>query len=611
MTSGDTIEPQAPMLSIVVAAESASAAPRLVATLASIVAQTSQDWQLVVGVGARAGADVDTALSRQGLDAGGARSTQVRTVPFHGSRSEGWSEACSVVTGQYVMILDPGVALSANAVATVGAELARWPNGEPGQSERGTVTPDLIYGDEDVLSVDGTRTDAFYKPAFSPDRLRVQDYLGEAVMYRTELVRQVGGLRPVHEHQARYDLTLRIAEQSECIVHIPAILVHVPLSDRVRQPDGSVAAVVQEHLDRTRFQSVVEEEVQIADGVGGRQSIVARLSPRLTRHPKASVIIPTGGSSRVIRGRRQRMIDLALKSLASTRYPNFEIVVVFDRSSGEELKTSVRHALAGQPHHLVQDDRPFNYSQACNLGVARSTGDILVFLNDDTEIVRGDWLERMVMFAMAPQIGAVGVKLLYEDGRLQHTGVWARNGHVAHRYSGFAPDHTGVRGSLAVQLNCSAVTAACMAVERIKFEDVGGFCTDLPLAFNDVDLCFKLQMAGYRSVVDNDNVVVHLESSSRNPSTHQWELDHVHHRWRPVMYFDPYDNPNNTGRDCDEYPPTPPGLADARWEDGAFQRAGRTWRRAPIEVDEAGVLGGVAAELVEVASPGRPVVDHR
>lgn len=608
MASGDGsagVVERLPVVTIVTAADSLAAVSMLETTVSSVARQSSAAWELVVAVGPTVLPEVEALARRVGVNVGrGGYSTAV-VVPFHGSVAEGWSAAISSASGHYVMVIDAGTSIAVDAVSVVCSEMERHGYRSEGQLASIDGLPGLIYGDEDTIDGDGRRGNGFYKPSFSPDRLRVQDYLGEAVMYRRDLVKQVGGLRTGHGMSARYDLSLRVAEQAECIVHIPAILVNVAKIEGRAETDGSLAAVVQEHLTRTRFPGQVVEERVVDDGLINRQSVVAALAPRLDRHPNVSIIIPTGGSSRVVRGRRQRLVDLALDSLTKTDYPNIEIVVVFDRNSDMELQHEVGQLLLGRPHRLVQDNRRFNYSQACNLGAAQASGEVLVFLNDDTEIVNRDWLDRLVMYATHPQIGAVGVKLLYEDGRLQHTGVWAREGHVSHRYSGFDASHNGVRGSLIVQLNCSAVTAACMAVERFKFEHVGGFCTDLPLAFNDVDLCFKLQMAGFRSMVDNDNVVTHLESSSRNPSTHQWELDHVHARWRPTMYFDPYENPNNTGRDCDEYPPTPPEMADDRWRTGRFQRNGRIWRRAPITVedlcsDRLTSTWGDSTELVEV-----------
>jgi GT2 family glycosyltransferase len=224
----------------------------------------------------------------------------------------------------------------------------------------------------------------------------------------------------------------------------------------------------------------------------------------------------------------------------------------------------------------VREDRPFNFAQACNLGAVRSRGEVLVFLNDDTEIIQPDWLERLVMYATRPDVGAVGAKLLYGDRRIQHAGTWARHGNPHHRYVGYRWDHPGYLAALTTAQNCLAVTAACLAVERSKFADVGGFATRFPLAYNDVDLCLKLSRSGYRTVVDCATTVIHHESSSRDPSVADWEFDLLRDRWGPVLDNDPYDNPNHSAHGVDEYPPTPVGLTDLRRSDGADYRA-RAW----------------------------------
>jgi GT2 family glycosyltransferase len=225
----------------------------------------------------------------------------------------------------------------------------------------------------------------------------------------------------------------------------------------------------------------------------------------------------------------------------------------------------------------VADDRPFNFAKACNLGAVRAGGEVLVFLNDDTEIIQPEWLERLVMYATRPDVGAVGAKLLYGDRRVQHAGTWSRHGHPHHRYVGFGHDHPGYLAALTASQNCLAVTAACLAVERSKFEEVGGFAALFPLAYNDVDLCLKLSRSGYRTVVDCATRVVHHESSSRDPLVAGWELDQLRRRWAPILDNDPYDNPNHTASGVEEYPPTSVNLAQLRDRASTADYRARCW----------------------------------
>jgi GT2 family glycosyltransferase len=154
--------------------------------------------------------------------------------------------------------------------------------------------------------------------------------------------------------------------------------------------------------------------------------------------------------------------------------------------------------------------------------------------------------------------------MLYGDGRIQHAGTWSRYGSPAHRYVGYHRDHPGYLAALVTAQNCIAVTAACLAVEKRKFEQVGGMATMFPLAYNDVDLCLKLGRVGYRTVVDCATEVIHHESSSRDPSVEEWEFDALQRRWGPILRADPYDNPNHTAPQVEEYPPTSTYLVDLR-----------------------------------------------
>jgi GT2 family glycosyltransferase len=267
----------------------------------------------------------------------------------------------------------------------------------------------------------------------------------------------------------------------------------------------------------------------------------------------------------------------AVESLVEhTTYTNFEVVIVLDEASEQELGHDLR--ILDTRVRVVQDNRPFNFSGSCNLGSVFAIGDVLLFLNDDTEIIQGDWIQRLVMYAQQPDIGPVGAKLLYADERIQHAGIWSRHGGPGHRYPGFRRDHPGHMGSLFTAQNCMGVTGACLAVERHKFEQVGGFSLSFPLNFNDVDLCLKLFSRGFRSVVDCGTEVVHLESASRNPSVKPGEYELLRDRWSEFLDQDFWDNPNHTGHGVQEFPATSESLLQT-WE--AIDREGvcgaRVW----------------------------------
>jgi GT2 family glycosyltransferase len=240
--------------------------------------------------------------------------------------------------------------------------------------------------------------------------------------------------------------------------------------------------------------------------------------------------------------------------ISETAYPNYELVMVLDRNSSQELEDNLID-IGGDRVRIVRDESEFSFAAASNLGAIASDGEILTFLNDDTEVAMSDWLERVVMYATRPALGAIGVKLLYADGRIQHAGVWARAGGPGHRYPGYRASHPGYMNSLWLAQNCIAVTGACLTVERRKFEEVGGFSTLFPLNFNDVDLCLKLSSAGYRTVVDCATVHTHLESSTRDPAVKDWEYYRLRDRWERFLERDPWDNPHHIAHGVEEFPP--------------------------------------------------------
>jgi GT2 family glycosyltransferase len=197
---------------------------------------------------------------------------------------------------------------------------------------------------------------------------------------------------------------------------------------------------------------------------------------------------------------------------------------------------------AGDGHaRVVPYRKPFNFADKCNVGAVVAEGEHLLFLNDDTDVVTPHWIESLLMYSRAPGIGAVGARLLFSDGRLQHVGVVMDAGatHAHHIYSGYAGDHAGYFNSCRTPCNYSAVTAACIMTPRTVFEQVGGFTRDLPVNFNDVDFCLKLREAGYRVVYDPGCELYHHESSTRPARVEQEEIELLDRRW-PAFERDPF-----------------------------------------------------------------------
>jgi len=381
-------------------------------------------------------------------------------------------------------------------------------------------------------------------------------YVAHLTIYRRSLVEKVGGFRSGFDGSQDHDLVLRVTEKARRVIHVPQLLYHWRESPTSTALDPSSkdwayeagVRAVQSHLERTNFPARAERNYQWPG--------IINLEPELETNPHVSIIIPTGMSTRIINGAEEVLVDKAVESIfEQTSYQNFEVIIVLDQKSPASSVEHLKQLGKTGQIKVVKDQRKFNFSKACNLGAARSNGEVLIFHNDDTEIIQSNWIERLIMYSTRNDIGAVGVKLLFGDGMINHAGIWSKGGHPGHRYRNYGPDNPGYYASMTTAQNCIAVTGACLAVERKKFEQVGGFSTIFPLAYNDVDLCLKLNRSGFRSVVDCATTVIHHESSSRDPKVEDWEMDLIHDRWKPMLSYDPYLNPNYTGDGVEEYPP--------------------------------------------------------
>ncbi|MGI9597138.1 MAG: glycosyltransferase family 2 protein [Acidimicrobiales bacterium] len=531
------------------------------ACIDSVRAQTTAEWELCLVADGPQPPEVDRLLDVED------DRIRVHRRPENGGIAAATDDALAMARGEFIALLDHDDTLAPEALGTTAWEID------------GTDEVDFVFTDEDHLdSITGERINPFYKPGFSMERLRQQMYFGHMIVCRRSLALEVGGFRPGFDGSQDHDLALRAVERARKVLHIPKLLYHWRESPTSTAMDSEAkdwayeagVRVVASHLERTGFPA---RPARNPDWPG-----IIDLEPELADRPKVSIIIPTGGAGRIVHGRDVVLVEQALRSIAEkSTYPDFEVIVVLDRHSPESLVATLREVGGSLDISFVGDSREFNFSKACNLGAVRAAGQVLVFLNDDTEVSMSDWMERLVMYSTRPDIGAVGAKLLYGDGRIQHAGTWSRYGNPAHRYVGYLADHPGYLAALATAQNCVSVSAACLAVERSKFDEVGGFTPLFPLAYNDVDLCLKLSRSGYRTVVDCATEMVHHESSSQDPSVADWELDLLQRRWGPVLAADPYDNPNHSADGVEEYPPTSTFVADLRDHFGESDFRARAW----------------------------------
>jgi GT2 family glycosyltransferase len=363
---------------------------------------------------------------------------------------------------------------------------------------------------------------------------------------RRSLVEEVGGFDADVEGSQDWDLILKVTERARAVAHVPRILYHWRMLETSAAGGGEDAKpwafeagtrALQAHCDRIGMPARVERD---RDHPG-----VYNLEPELDRRPPVSIIIPTAGRRRRVRFEEIVLVTHCVRSIVETStYDEYEIVCVADTSIDLGILEELR-AIGGDRLRIVPFNRPFSFSDKVNAGAIRSEGEHLLLLNDDIEVITPDWLERMVMYSSHPGVGAVGGRLVFEDGRLQHVGVLFENGGFpGHPYREFPPDFTGYSNSVLVAQDLLAVTGACMMTPRDVYEEVGGLSETLPVNYNDIDYCLKLGALGLRVVYDPGTRLYHFESSSRSPEVEDWELQTLIGRWGGVTDPDPYSNPN-------------------------------------------------------------------
>jgi len=404
---------------------------------------------------------------------------------------------------------------------------------------------DLMYSDEDKIDLIGRRSWPAFKPGFDADLLCGFDYLGHLVAIRTSVVKQVGGFRSEADGAQDWDLVLKVTERARAVLHVPRVLYHWRGLETSTAGAGEEAKpwafeagkrAIQAHCRRIGLEAVVERD---QDDPG-----VYHLEPRLESQPRVSIVIPTAGQMREVRYEELSLVVNCVRSiLGRSTYENYEIVVVSDEKTPEGTIDELR-ALAGDRLRVVSHEGEFNFSARINAGAVCSEGEHLLFLNDDIEVATPNWIERMVMYSSLPEIGAVGGRLLLEDGRLQHAGVGFEGGLPGHPYYGYPGDGPGYANAVKIARNLLAVTGACLMTRRELFEQVGGLSTTLPVNYNDVDYCLKLRDGGQRVVYDPDLVMYHFESSSRSSAVEDWEKQFLLERWSATTEPDPYSNPH-------------------------------------------------------------------
>lgn len=405
---------------------------------------------------------------------------------------------------------------------------------------------DFIYSDEDKITARGEYCEPHFKPEWSPDTMMSTMFTGHVSCVRHSLLETVGGLRSQYDGCQDWDFVLRMSEQTRRISHVPKVLYHW------RIIPGSVAA------DIAAKPYVLEASRQVRMDAIKRRGLEAKVEPllqvpgyfrvayRLRGKPLISIIIPTRDNENVLR----RCIDSLLQH---TGYRYFEIIILDNGSVAPDTVAYLHMLRQLDGITVIRHDAPFNFSELNNIGVRAAKGELLMFLNDDTEVLQQDWLERMGGFAQLTHIGAVGAKLLYPgSNQVQHAGVLNLKTGPHHAFLLQDADTLGYYVRNLLEYNWLAVTGACLMVSREKFDAIGGFYEGLPIAYNDIDLCMQLHDAGYYNVVCQAVRLVHHESASRGldhlDPAKMTRLEHakahLYERNPGYFQYDPFYSPN-------------------------------------------------------------------
>ncbi|MEO6340633.1 MAG: glycosyltransferase [Caulobacteraceae bacterium] len=521
----------APLISVIVPVYET---PRqwLDAAIQSVRGQVYPHWELCLSDDASTDPEVRRALERHAAEDARIR-LHFRAVRGHISANS--NDALALATGDYIALLDADDVLSEDALYRVAVEIAAEPS------------LDMIFSDEDKIDPLGRRVTPNFKPDWNLALMLAQNAFSHLGVVRRSLVERAGRFREGLEGAQDHDLALRCSRLTDAsrIRHIPRVLY------QWREAEGSTAAgadrkpyataaarrAVSEHLAALGLEAEIE--------AAPNDWLQVHYRPNTT--PTVSIVIPTTAGALFHRC-AESLFDL-------TAYPHLEVLVLVAEKHREPLYANARtKALIdeGRLTPVIYPDQPFNYSRVNNLGVRQAKGEVVCLLNDDIEVISGDWLERMVTRVMLPGVGAVGPRLLYPDGTVQHAGVILGVGGVAaHQFAGRPRDYLGPGGRAVLEQDLSCVTAACLVTRRDIYQAVGGLDEAFPVAFNDVDLCLRIRQAGHRIIWTPAAELVHHESAtfgSHNSPARQEQFAKdcrmMRERWAPVLDNDPYYNPN-------------------------------------------------------------------
>lgn len=498
----------------------------------SITQQTYPYWELCIADDCSTDPEV-----KRCLDALTASEPRIRVTyrDYNGHISEASNTAIAMASGEWLALMDQDDLLIEDSLTWVARAILEHPSAK------------VLYSDEEKFNEE-RYFDPYFKPDFGLETFLSQNIISHLGVYQTELVRRIGGFRVGFEGSQDYDLALRALSEISVqeIIHIP----HVLYSWRVHEDSTSNSIQAKPYASDAAIRSL--NEFLAREELPGHIDQICMSSYRWTRapstnEPRVSIIIPTKNRGDLVKACIDSIFD-------KTIYSNFEILLIDNNSDDpEDLAYFDQLEAEHASLRLIKDNGDFNYSRLNNHAAQVATGELLLLLNNDTEVIEPMWLSELVQIATRPGVGCVGAKLLYTDQRIQHGGVILGLGGIAgHAHHFIERDDPGHFGHASMARVISAVTAACLMVKKSIYEELGGLNeTDLKVAFNDVDFCLRVMQAGYRNVWSPYALLFHHESVSRGrddsgsqKERFAREVQYMAEHWGPLLENDPYYNPH-------------------------------------------------------------------
>ena len=387
-----------------------------------------------------------------------------------------------------------------------------------------------------------------FKPDYSPDNLRANNYICHFSMFDADLLKKTGLFRPEYDGSQDHDMILRLTEEAKHVCHIPKILyywrshpnsVAADIGAKTYAIDAAKRAV----HDHMRDYYGIEVEVESTRAF----PTIFQIKYPINGEPLISIVIPNKDH---VEDLRRCITSIEKKST----WKNYEIVVVENNSVEQSIRDYYKELESDPKVKIVTYEGGFNYSRINNVGVKETKGEYLLFLNNDTEVISPDWMEQLLMYAQREDVGAVGAKLYYADNTIQHAGVVIGLG--AHRSAGHTHykmprEHLGYMGRLCYAQDVTAVTGACLMVKKSIYEEVDGLDESFTISLNDVDLCLKIREKGYLNIFTPFAELYHYESKTRGMEEgeklrrYERECAHFRDKWKEQLDAgDPYYNPN-------------------------------------------------------------------